>query len=953
MSLSYQLLGEAAIVFEGMTNEERATIADPPTYLTILNESTGHLEMYADEEWQVFARVYPAPVVSGDAPLWDADTSRFVPSAQATKGFLLPSLSTAERNALVNPALGLQVHDVDTLSPAFYGAGGQWHSLWERTRNAADFSGVQAAINDLPSGGGTVILPTGYSESFATGITLPAGGDITIRAEQPGTATLTYTGTGTGISSSNTAGNYSPWITLSGFNLTCSNAAVTGGIKLHRCPWFLIDRVELHGPDDSNDDSSIGILIDGNYEGTSVSRSSWYGRIRQCSVRLWFRGVRFAGGSGNNPGRANENRIEGGFYQNNVIGIDVDNGHNVVVDNPTLLWNRTSEGEYPQTARNGTNYDVIGVRVASLATRLLFPYIEGPGYCIDADTSEGDPTGTSSNRLTVFSPMLGPYDGVDNTGLRFSRAAINVSYYGCYGNDCATKVSGTAGTGLNFVGEYGTAYGNAASQLSTNTRYKYVLRLFNDEDTEAHVLHLETDGTGAGSKVLTADNASGTILEFDAGGTLRVDTLAEMTSGAGITAEDVLLKDGHVKVTAAAHDEATLAFAGDYRQKIAYDSGYFLAIQTQDTGGAGSLVDRLIWRSNADIADIEITDAARLQIECATGDNITGVIDYEEKDQDPGAGNYPGSGRWYLYAKAGGFYQQDDAGAVIGPFITTPLTTQGDLWVRDGSGDARLALSVPAANVRNVLGVDNGETDPSWKAALDATNPADIANAASPGTALLFAHRDHVHAHPAGLTASLHHTKYTDAEAIAAVEGEATLDLGGDVTVAAGKSLQVEASAHDQATLKFAGDYRHKIAYDSGYFLAIQTRDAGGAGSLVDRMQFRTGAAVADIDVATNTVLDITDVTGFKAGYGTAAPTHTRDGQLSVAVVGGTNRIYFYSNAGQHYVDATVGFGFPERECYLCGKRMAVGDVLVMVIDEDRADEFHALPAHASCARSN
>ena len=46
------------------------------------------------------------------------------------------------------------------------------------------------------------------------------------------------------------------------------------------------------------------------------------------------------------------------------------------------------------------------------------------------------------------------------------------------------------------------------------------------------------------------------------------------------------------------------------------------------------------------------------------------------------------------------------------------------------------------------------------------TNPADIANAAADGTATKPPRQDHVHAHPSGLTADLHHTKYTDAEAL-------------------------------------------------------------------------------------------------------------------------------------------------------------------------------------------
>lgn len=61
---------------------------------------------------------------------------------------------------------------------------------------------------------------------------------------------------------------------------------------------------------------------------------------------------------------------------------------------------------------------------------------------------------------------------------------------------------------------------------------------------------------------------------------------------------------------------------------------------------------------------------------------------------------------------------------------------------------SKLAISIPAANVRNVLGIDNAELRPSWKTALDATNPANIAAAAEPGTSLVFAHRDHIHAHP-------------------------------------------------------------------------------------------------------------------------------------------------------------------------------------------------------------
>jgi len=79
--------------------------------------------------------------------------------------------------------------------------------------------------------------------------------------------------------------------------------------------------------------------------------------------------------------------------------------------------------------------------------------------------------------------------------------------------------------------------------------------------------------------------------------------------------------------------------------------------------------------------------------------------------------------------------------------------TEGSLIVGNATPAwDELVISVPAANVRNVLGVDNGETGPSWKAALDGTNPAAVAATASAGTSLVFAHRDHVHALGVGTT---------------------------------------------------------------------------------------------------------------------------------------------------------------------------------------------------------
>jgi len=70
---------------------------------------------------------------------------------------------------------------------------------------------------------------------------------------------------------------------------------------------------------------------------------------------------------------------------------------------------------------------------------------------------------------------------------------------------------------------------------------------------------------------------------------------------------------------------------------------------------------------------------------------------------------------------------------------------------------SRLGIIVPAANVRNVFGVDNAELRPSWKTALDGTTPATIVagGAGAAGTSLVFAHRDHNHPAPATWPAAL------------------------------------------------------------------------------------------------------------------------------------------------------------------------------------------------------
>ena len=116
-----------------------------------------------------------------------------------------------------------------------------------------------------------------------------------------------------------------------------------------------------------------------------------------------------------------------------------------------------------------------------------------------------------------------------------------------------------------------------------------------------------------------------------------------------------------------------------------------------------------------------------------------------------------------------------------------------------GGGWAELAISVPAANVRNALGIDNAETAPSWKTTLDATNPAAVStSAAAPGTSLIYSHRDHVHLITVsgvdhgglgGLVPDDDHTQY----ALLAGRGTGQTLIGG---TGSGNDLTLQSTSH-------------------------------------------------------------------------------------------------------------------------------------------------------------
>jgi hypothetical protein len=148
--------------------------------------------------------------------------------------------------------------------------------------------------------------------------------------------------------------------------------------------------------------------------------------------------------------------------------------------------------------------------------------------------------------------------------------------------------------------------------------------------------------------------------------------------------------------------------------------------------------------------------------------------------------------------------------AIHGDTTGAAAVVDGDIIIGNATPKwSKLARSVPAANVRNVLGIDNAETRPSWKTALDGTNPATLtaAAAAAPGTSLVFAHRDHVH--PITTT----------------------------VVGAASTILATDASGYTRATRWQVGDansYVYKIAGQAGIFTdQTYVVMSGPAGALI------------------------------------------------------------------------------------------------------------------------
>ena len=197
---------------------------------------------------------------------------------------------------------------------------------------------------------------------------------------------------------------------------------------------------------------------------------------------------------------------------------------------------------------------------------------------------------------------------------------------------------------------------------------------------------------------------------------------------------------------------------------------------------------------------------------------------------------------------------------------TAGTPVRGDIIVAMTSSPkwGRYALIVPAANVRNAFAVDNGETEPTWKVTLDATNPSTltIPGNPAPGTSLIYSHRDHVH----GIAAhNLLSTSHGDTVAASPVRGDIVvgnttpawtkLAVGASNTVLVGGTDPSYSSAPTVASLTVTGTTQ------------LDSLDVN-ANAVVDGTLLVTGATTVGILNVDN----IFDHDGTTVGFYGAAP---------------------------------------------------------------------------------
>ena len=123
-------------------------------------------------------------------------------------------------------------------------------------------------------------------------------------------------------------------------------------------------------------------------------------------------------------------------------------------------------------------------------------------------------------------------------------------------------------------------------------------------------------------------------------------------------------------------------------------------------------------------------------------------LDDHEAAADPHAGYVrEADANWIDLTDGGATVLHSHAGG--GAMATDPLwAAAGDIAIGTANDQGEiLTVSIPgAANLLNVFGTVNGDTQPGYKVLFDGTAPEPVGTAAA-GTGVVAAHRNHVHAH--------------------------------------------------------------------------------------------------------------------------------------------------------------------------------------------------------------
>ena len=214
---------------------------------------------------------------------------------------------------------------------------------------------------------------------------------------------------------------------------------------------------------------------------------------------------------------------------------------------------------------------------------------------------------------------------------------------------------------------------------------------------------------------------------------------------------------------------------------------------------------------------------------------------------------------------------------------------KGDLAGGTGANTAaRLAVGTNGT----VLGALSSETTGLvWLGRSGTAQLADIANVEAAGSNTTVPFGDHVHAHPSGLTANLHHTKYLDSAAIAAIEAEDPLDLAGIVNIA--KYIQLDEIAAPGAG---AANKGRLYSVDRSGYTTLEWVDSAGVTAEVTHP-----AAVQTVSAGN---LAIANVTWVSSIYGSADAFDTDD-MHSTSV--NTSRITI-NTAGIYLLSGVVSF---------------------------------------------